>query len=97
MGPAVIVSGCVSPTARGDENEAFTLNATSAAVAISESPAPQGVRDYRLEGSTADLRRHAGHRVEIIGLIQEETASGSAPLTLDVKSMRAIAESCDGS
>jgi hypothetical protein len=94
MGPAVIVSGCVAMTER-DDDDSFALHDAGAAAALSEQPAPQGVSDYVLRGIEPDLRRHAGHRVEIIGVIQEPAAAGAAsPLTIDVKSVRTTDDSC---
>jgi hypothetical protein len=88
LGPVITVSGCLRGTDLGHENEAFTLDATTPAEALTDAQPPQGVNAYRLLGIVPDLRRHVGERVEVIGLIREAAATdGSAPLALDAKSV----------
>ena len=82
-------------TKRGHDDEAFDLQGSGPAQALGEAAAPDGVHRYRVFGSAPDLRRHADQRVEVIGVVQEATAAdGSAPLTLDAKSVRATADKC---
>jgi hypothetical protein len=95
MGPAIIVSGCVRATELGHDDEAFDLEGAGPAQSLGEAAAPQGVNGYRLSGSAADLKRHAGQRVEVIGVVQSATSAGeSTTLTLDAKSLRTTDDKC---
>jgi outer membrane biosynthesis protein TonB len=96
-GPAIVVSGCVRATHRGDEDEVFALDGAGPARSLSDALSIQGIDTYHLIGSLPDLRRHIDQQVEVIGLVQEtESTDASRPLTLDVKSVRTTADTCVG-
>jgi hypothetical protein len=95
MGPAVIVSGCLSGTNHKDSDKAteFALHPLASATSLTQDPAPEGVTEFRVVGIVPDLQRHADEEVEIIGTIVEAAPAGPT-LTLDAKSIRTRADAC---
>jgi hypothetical protein len=95
LGPAILVNGCLRAVDDEDAEDAneFILEHARSARSLTLDPAPEGISTFRVVGLVPDLRRHAGHDVEVIGTVVEETPVVSSA-TLEAKSITTRAERC---